>query len=353
MTKDIATLSSIDETAFQNEQLDLFQSFYNPNGLEKKDLSNAIEFWDSIPKYSVSAAQMNKIRAETGFLPLRKVFFKHNGQELIAIIRPARIEPKNGGEIEYYPSAKEEIVEQALRKIAAEQFKGYFDKQNKASGVRFSLHMLREELSRNGHTMSYYQLVESLQILAYSNITIAAASDEKDFVGVSPYIQGLSVVKRADLNMDPASKWTVQFHPLVTRSIDEISYRQFNYTRLMNCKMQLSRWLIQYLTTKYNFASYDRPFVIKYSTIKRDSGLLGGYKLPKHAFSAVDEAIEELKSSAVLIDWKKERETAARKVVDISYSLTPSVHFISEQKAANKKKTENQKQAAQPLKYSQ
>lgn len=340
MKNNTITTAPLDKDAFQNQQLTLFQSFYNPSGLEKTDLSNAIEFWDSIPKYSMTAAQMNKIRSKEGFLPVNKVSFKHGGQDLVAVIRPARIEQKSGEEIEYYPSAKEEIVEQALRKIAAEQLKGFFDEKTKSSGVRFSLYMLRDELKKNGHTMSYYQLVESLQILAYSNITVTVAVDNKDYVGISSYIAGMTMVKRSDLNMDPNARWTVKFHPLVTRSIEEITYRQFNYTRLMTCKMQLSRWLIQYLTAKYSFASWDKPFTIKYSTIKRDSGLLGGYKLPKHSYSAVDEAFSELQEKEILTSWSKEKQSQSRKILDITYSLIPTMHFISEQKAANKKRSE-------------
>ena len=37
--------------------------------------------------------------------------------------------------------------------------------------------------------------------------------------------------------------WAVQFHPLVTGSIDKVTYRQFNYDALMKHTSQLARWL--------------------------------------------------------------------------------------------------------------
>jgi hypothetical protein len=35
---------------------------------------------------------------------------------------------------------------------------------------------------------------------------------------------------------DPTAKWIVQFHPLVTQSIDSLTYRQFNYAQMADRK---------------------------------------------------------------------------------------------------------------------
>jgi hypothetical protein len=52
--------------------------------------------------------------------------------------------------VEYYPSANEELVEEALRKIAVRQQQGFHEKATARSGVAFSLYELRQELAAQG-----------------------------------------------------------------------------------------------------------------------------------------------------------------------------------------------------------
>ena len=166
MARQTETVAPPDAEAFTSRQLDLFRAFLCNGVVEHDRLSNAIDLWDSIPRYSVSRRAMDKARKAQGMLPLLKVDFHYKGSPFKAVIRPARIEQKDGTTKEYYPSANEELVEDALRKIAADQQSGFFDKPNYRSGVVFSLHMLREELKHRGHTRSYQEIVLSLDILS-------------------------------------------------------------------------------------------------------------------------------------------------------------------------------------------
>ena len=61
------------------------------------------------------------------------------------------------------------------------------------------------------------------------------------------------------------------FPSFASRALDELTYRQFNYVRLMS-QSQLARWLNKVLSLKYLNASL-HPFEIRFSTISRDSGL--------------------------------------------------------------------------------
>ncbi len=54
------------EDHFRNTQLDLFQSFLCNTEDERDRLSNTIDLWDSLPKYSVSRHAMAKLRKEGG-----------------------------------------------------------------------------------------------------------------------------------------------------------------------------------------------------------------------------------------------------------------------------------------------
>jgi hypothetical protein len=111
---------------------------------------------------------MNKMRDDKGRLDLLKIDFLYKQMKLTAIIQPALIREINNGiesTVSYYPSSNEEIIEEALRKIASIQNMG-FHEQNKHSGVMFTLYQLREELSRRGHERNYTQIVQSLNILS-------------------------------------------------------------------------------------------------------------------------------------------------------------------------------------------
>jgi hypothetical protein len=143
-------IALLTKAEFQNVQLDLFQRFLCNTELEHDQLSNTFDLWDSVPRYSVSRQAMTKQRTGKGFLGLLKIDFNYKRMFLKAIIQPARIEEQGGTTQDYYPSANEELVEDALRKIATVQNNGYFDRQNYRSGVVFTLHVLRQELKKRG-----------------------------------------------------------------------------------------------------------------------------------------------------------------------------------------------------------
>ncbi len=78
---------------------------------------------------------------------------------------------------------------------------------------------------------------------------------------------------------------------------------------------------------------------MRYSTIKRDSALLEGYRLERQKIQALDTAFAELKANGVLSKVEKNTTLGTRNKIDeVVYTLFPSYGFISEMKAANKRK---------------
>ncbi len=324
--------------AYGNVQLSLFQNLLCNSEDERADLSNAIDLWDSIPRFAVSRQAMGKMRTAEGFLEVLEMPFHHRGVPLTAMIHPARIKQAHGKSLDFYPSAGEELLEQILRKIAVEQFAGFFDKPDFRSGVRFTLHMLRREMQERGHARSYQEIQESLHIMAYSVIEIHGEDEKEQVFAASPYLPFLAGVTRKTLDEQPDAKWIAQFHPLVTQSIDQLTYRQFNYGRLMSCRTQLARWLICQLVSKYTAASITNKFDMRYSTIKRDSALLSGYTRERDAIAALDAAWDEVKAQqAVMLVTKAAQRGARGKLNDVIYSIHPSFEFAAEQKAANRR----------------
>lgn len=337
-----ATLRIKDEDRTREEkqglvgvQMELFQTFLcNTN--EKEQLSNSIGLWDSLPKYSVSRRRMEEERSPEGHLKRLKLISHWNGREYTTTIHPAEIDEENGTVKSYYPSAAEEIIEEALRKIAADQ-NGFLDEGKFQSGVVFSVYMLQKELEARGHQRRTTDIIKSLRILALSKIEISCKDEKNDAFTISSFLPSLSAVSKDDIRNNPDARWIAQFHPLVTQSILEITYRQFNYYQLMSHSSQLARWLNRYLIHKYTFASMAKTFDLHYKTVKRDSNLLNCLRERKN-IEQLDSALTELVELKILTAIQKEIITGIRgKIEDVIYTLLPHPNFVKEVKAANKR----------------
>ena len=203
----------------------------------------------------------------------------------------------------------------------------------------FSLYALREELRKRGHSRSYQEVRLALNILSKSIIEIAAHDAQKgELLVVSAYLPSVVAVSKKRLEDDPEAKWAVQFHPLVTGSIDQVTYRQFNYDLMMKHNSQLARWLHKQLVLKYTFAELSKPFDMRYSTVKRDSGLLNSYARERAAIEALESAFLDLKNQDVLSSFERKDITGPRKkIIDVIFKIWPSSGFVREVKAANKR----------------
>ena len=329
---------------FSSRQMDLFHSLLCNTDAERDSLSNVFDLWDSIPRYVVSRQQQDKWRKAGTFPLLHEVPFHYRGRELVATIQPAAIKGKDGVIRTYYPSANEELIEDVLRKISTDQNNGYYDPKERRSGVVFTLHMVRKELEKRGHGRTYKEINLSLEIMSSAVIqTSTMDGKDGDFTSKSLYLNNLFRVSKGKLAEDPEAKWFVDFHPFASRALDELTYRQFNYARLMSHKSQLARWLNKVLSLKYLNASFLHPFEMRFSTIMRDSGLLNGYAVFRLAVAAVDSAFEELQGSQPpLLGQKPEKkliEGPRGKILDAVYTLHPSREFMAEVKAASKRKS--------------
>lgn len=324
-------------TDSDNPQMGLFQNFLHNREEERDSLSNAIDLWDGVPRYSVSQQAMNKSRESGSILKKHTAVFHYMKGSYQCTISPARVTDLDGEERDYYPSANEELVEDALRKLAADQQAGFFDKPNFRSGVIFSLYALREELAKRGKTRSYQEVRRSLDIMSSSIIELRGKNERGEELYVkSAFLPSVVAVSRAKLKDDPQARWAIQFHPLVTASIDKLAFRQFNYDKMMSHNTHLARWLHKQIVLKWTAADLLKPFEIRYSTVKRDSGLLGGYKRERAAIDALQKAFGELQSAGLIDSFERKDMTGPRsKLLDVVFKVWPSLNFVREVKAAN------------------
>jgi hypothetical protein len=334
-------------TEFVNVQLTLFQSVLCNTEEERERFSNAIDLWDSVPRYSVSRQAQVKARENGRFLDNHTSVFQHRDRTYTVTISPARVKDLDGKQRDYYPSTTEELVEEALRKLAIDQYAGFFDRPSFRSGVVFTIYQVREELSKHGHTRSYQEIVLALNILSKSVIEIRENTGKGELLAVSPYLPALVAVSRDRLKDDPTAKWAVQFHPFITDSIDKVTYRQYNYALLMSHESKLTRWLHKYVVLKCTGADLVKPFGIHYSTIKRDSCLLNEYTRERAAIDAVQKAFEDLQQKGMLNRLERSNVTGPRKkLLDVIFTIWPSFDFVKEVKAANKRQTDSAQKVA-------
>ena len=106
---------------------------------------------------------------EPMFLPMLKREFEYKGERFVVKIAPAKLETREG-ERDFYPSHREELVEEALRKIASTRLNGIF--LNNIAGVQFTLYELKKELKERGHDIDLRDLIDSLKICNLTNISV-------------------------------------------------------------------------------------------------------------------------------------------------------------------------------------
>lgn len=317
-------------------QYDLFTSFFG----DPKELSNTIELWDSIPKYAVSARQQHGMRDENGRLPVHVTEFEYNSAMLDRPVRcrmkikPALIEISEGQFQDFYPSQAEEIIEEVLKKIFTDQQYGFHVAENNESWVRFTLYMIRKELRARGHTRSLDEIKRSLEIMAATSIDVEMEGRGRGVVYTNPILTNVARTRRADIEDDPEAKWTAQLPVLVSKSINELSYRQFNYALHMRLKTPLARWLHKRLVHRYRNASPLHSYTFAFSSVQRDSGLLRNVRISANVKS-LTEALEELQTEKIVSSIEQEKRFEGRRLSDVIFTVYATREFTSEVKAAS------------------
>lgn len=109
---------------FQAIEVNIFRDFLHNTYDELLSLSNTVKLWDCIPKYSLSQVEQNRMRSKDGQLPVYRKEFRFMDCDYCILITPAFLSIEDGRA--YFPSANEELVEDALRKMATLQNQCFF-----------------------------------------------------------------------------------------------------------------------------------------------------------------------------------------------------------------------------------
>jgi len=320
-----------EKSDFIGKQLSLFQSF-SCTEKSKDDKSNLVEFWDSIPKYYVSKQEQTKIRKD-GFLPTLTKNFIHKSISYAVKIRPALL-TVDGQDMAFYPSAKEELVEDALRKLAVKQGSGYLN--DKRHGVTFSMYELRKELEKVGHTYSHAQLVESIEILQGVSVEVRTEDETSgSFMFKTSILTSVISVSKKSYLSDPKAKWFIDFSFPIATEINSLAYRQYNYQKSITSKSQLTRYLVKRLSINYIQAAPYNNYTISLNSISRDSGLLKSSVVRENKRN-LENSLDELIYMDVIKSYESDVIKGNRgKIEDVKYKLIPAINFVKEMIEAN------------------
>ncbi|MDW2372420.1 plasmid replication protein, partial [Vibrio sp. 1078-1] len=149
--KDLEKLDVIKDSP----QMSLFEIIESP--AKKDDYSNTIEIYDALPKYIWD--QKREHEDLSNAVVTRQCTIR--GQHFTVKVKPAIIEKDDGRTVLIYAGQREEILEDALRKLAVNG-KGHII-EGKA-GVMFTLYELQKELSKMGHGYNLNEIKEAIQV---------------------------------------------------------------------------------------------------------------------------------------------------------------------------------------------
>lgn len=209
------------------------------------DYSHTIELYDFMPKYVWGKVD----RIQGLFLKRIERKFECRGRAYTIKIDPAKVEGSDGEARDYFLGRREELVEDALRKLMTEQQGIFLDGE---AGVCFSLYQLQMELKHKGHSLSYDQLKEALEVL--TKIDIEIESEDKEIRFIFSPIETLGLKGR-----NSETQTFVRFSPLITESIRQGAFRLVNYDKVMGYKSVIARQLHKRMSHHYTQASLTDP----------------------------------------------------------------------------------------------
>ncbi len=317
-----------DYTPSKPQQLDLFELL----GLHNKPYSNTIELYDFMPKYYWAMRNRKDVpRALEREFECRGISYK-------LTVTPARIKGKDGVFRDHYPGKREELVEDALRKLAAEG-QGVFlsDDRGEAASVRFTLYELRKELEERGHGYNLNEIRESLQICKRTNLIVT--TEDGSAVLESNIFETLGLQTREDWKgAGKKTRCFVRFNPLVTRGIKSGAFRRLNYDKAMAYGL-IARQLFKRLSHHYTQANLVNRYTVMLTTLIRDFGLTH-YKQLRDNLREMQAALEEMKGKGDLLLYEIHPVVDSKqrnKLIDAKIVLTTAPGFNADALEANQR----------------
>ena len=312
-------------------QLELFAHFFGDD-----DYSNTVDLWDSIPKHCLNPRQQAALRDANGRLDVFEHCFNFHGKTCRVEVTPARVMGEDGRRRDFYPSHDEKLVETVLRKIFVDGQHGAHDVRELESWVTFTLGMVRRELKARQRTRTIDEIKRSIDIMNQTTVRVFLGREPNPVYSGS-ILPDVVRVTRDEWLQDASTRWAVRLPTLVSKSINDHTYRQLNYRIWFELSSPFGQWLFERMSHRFIQAGGLNKFSMTFASMQQDSGMLRQQR-PSANVKIVEKALDELQERDVLLFWTKEEERGKRNaIVDITYHLTASDQFRRDQVENNKR----------------
>ncbi|MFH1913924.1 MAG: RepB family plasmid replication initiator protein [Pseudomonadota bacterium] len=305
--------------------------------------SNVVHLYHEIPKY-VCGAPRDQVHLDS----IERIF-KVDEVEYRVVLHPARIKvpDKNGvmvGTKELFIGSREELVEDAILKIAIEKRRLYSMAKANTTQVRVTVYEIQCELKKTNHLYSYDEIKEAIQVLGNAKMIIEEVGGEAKW-GSSTYPE---FMLSTDSRQQPGF---VQLHPLMAEGIKRGQFSQYDYTLAMSLPGRYARRLYKVLAAKFTWArTGGEPYTIYLNSF-----------LSKHGFKLYDritdnakffrQSLESLQQARIIAKWvEKKPKRVGRRISDFSYELHAHPAFGLAMKRSQGIKTEIQAKLEPPSK---
>lgn len=298
-------------------------------GLLDPNQTNCTALYDLAPRH------IHRVERKDGsaYLTGIKREFTFAGELYRVTVTPARITGPDGSERDELPGEREQLVEDVIRRLAADNLNIRDCEQIE---LPFTIYRIQMELKRHSHTFSKQEIKEALHILNKSTIEITkvvAPGDRKPKPVVSA--SAFPVLAFRDEN-DSQSSAFVQLNPLLVQAIKSLAFEQINYDWMMQVKGPLARWIFKYISLMLTNVGEDRASIkICASEIARSFGHIRARW--RATLAEIEKAIERLDEFEIIHDYVKKDIFEGKKKVDILFDLKFSEKFIADRHKARLK----------------
>lgn len=295
-----------------NAQLELFKIEEN----DRTEYSNYIEFYQALPIWTYD----KKKKYGDPNRPFKTEFVEIGQKQYTVEVSAGPLKQQDGNAKYLFPGLREELIQDALLKLATTEqvYAQQSDKQE--VGSYFSMKLLQRMLKETGHSYDVSELKEGINVLGACSLEVSYKTEQgkKCIVDSGKGYLFTAVYTRTVMegNVVKGMECQVRFHPLITKGIRDKTFRQYDYVACMEYSKPLTRWIHKHLTRQYRFAEYKgKPYHIKTSNLIQNSPFK---KLKSWSDNArkIEEALFEMiyhkenNSDGILEKYEREKDVA-------------------------------------------
>lgn len=324
------------------EALSLFQSFLCNSSQERAELSNVFMLWEMVPRFA--GEQLNS--ADQAALP--NVFhreFMISGQSFELSVFPGTYYPQASNQrrtLRRYPGAREQAVEQALIRLAADQAEVERIEDDIHYCVRFSIRDLSRLLKRMGATQSHGQIREALEVLSSAVMTLSLKGETRKTERI-PILPRFQHQHNARMESNGTDQWLVQLHPIVSHAIRNAVYRQFPVSQTKGFR-PFAAYLIRQMYILAPNISATHPFSFSLAALRETTPGLNHQRI-SGSLKALERELDKMRDAGLLQGYDVEKIFPVKRPrgkptpIDAHITLFPGDTWIRNVKRGSKRLT--------------